>query len=141
MRILCGVIEEIVFLGKMMIRSMLSILSGYIFFYMAVLILWLVFGYGPDQDFRSSDFLIISFCFEALFAVGCGYMAAFIADRLELLHAAILSALFVISGIAYLILRLNHYPIWVPLSTIFINAPCIILGGYIRKKQVRSHNK
>lgn len=124
-----------------MIRSVLSVIAGYIFFYIAVLILWLAFGYGPDQDFQSSSFLIISIFFEALFAVGCGYLVALIADRMELLHAAILAALFVISGIAYLLLRLNHYPIWVPLSTIFVNAPCIILGGFIRRKQVRIRNK
>jgi hypothetical protein len=100
------------------------------------MILWFAFGYHPDNNFPTTNFLIVSIVCEAFFAFGCGYLAAFIAKRLELIHAGILSGIFVISGILYFILRLNHYPIWVPLSTIFINAPCILFGGFVRKKQI-----
>lgn len=96
--------------------------------------LWLAFGYGPKHEFPTTSFLIVSIIYETFFAVGCGYLVAFIARRRELLHAGILSGIFVIGGVLYFIFRLNHYPVWVPLSIIFINAPCVLLGAYLRKK-------
>lgn len=120
-----------------MIRSILAVISGYLAFYLAMLALWLVFGYGPEQKAPTAEFLLLSIFFEAIFALGSGYLIALIARRRELLHAGILSAVFVLSGVLYLLLRLNHYPIWVPLAVIFINAPCCLLGGHLRKKIVR----
>jgi hypothetical protein len=119
-----------------MIRSILAVISGYLAFYLAMLILWLAFGYGPEHKIPTTNFLILSIFCEALFALGSGYLIALIARRRELLHAGILSAIFVISGILYLVLRLNHYPVWVPLAVIFLNAPCVLLGGHLRKKRV-----
>ena len=119
-----------------MIRSILAVISGYLAFYLALLILWLVFGYGPKQKTPTTEFLILSLFCEALFALGSGVLIALIARRRELLHAGILSAVFVISGVLYLLLRLNHYPVWVPLGVIFVNAPCVLLGAYLRRKRV-----
>ena len=116
------------------IRSFAAVILGYITFYMAVLVLWLASGYNPRHDFPDTFFLILSIVCEALFAIGSGYLIAVIAKRKELFHTGILALVFVISGIIYFCLRLNHYPIWVPLSTIFINAPGVILGGFLRLK-------
>jgi hypothetical protein len=118
-----------------MIRSILAVIAGYLAFYLAMLILWLAFGYGPKQEPPTTEFLILSVFCEALFALGSGYLIALIVRRRELLHAGILSAVFVISGILYLLLRLNHYPVWVPIAVIFVNAPCVFLGGLLRIKQ------
>jgi O-antigen/teichoic acid export membrane protein len=115
-----------------MIRSILSIISGYLAFSIAVLILWLAFGYGP-KEIPPTNFLIFSIFCEAFFSVGCGYLAALIAQRRELLHAGILAAVFVIVGLGTLLFKTHHYPYWVPLSVIIINAPCAFLGGYIRR--------
>jgi hypothetical protein len=122
--------------GEKIIRSVLSVISGYIVFFIAVMILWSAFGYYPMDEFPTTNFLIISIFFEAFFAVGCGFIVAFIAGRKELIHTGILSGIFVVSGILYLFLKLNHYPILVPLSNIFINAPAILFGGYLRKKHM-----
>ena len=121
-----------------MIRSILAVISGYLAFYVAMLVLWLAFGYGPEQDIPSTGFLVISVFCEALFALGAGYLIASIARRREIIHAAFLSVLFVVSGILYLLLRLNHYPFWVPLAMILINAPCVLLGAYIRIQRIRT---
>ena len=115
-----------------MIRSIISIISGYVAFSIAVLILWLDFGYGP-KDIPPDNFLIFSIFCEAFFAVGTGYLVALIARRRELLHAGILAAIFVIIGLASLIFKTHQYPYWVALSIVLINAPCSLLGGYIRQ--------
>lgn len=116
-----------------MIRSIISIISGYVTFSIAVLILWLAFGYGPE-DIPPTNFLIFSIICEALFAAGSGYIIALIAQRQELLHAGILAGIFVIVGLGSLIFRTHQYPYWVTLSIILINAPSALLGGYIRQK-------
>jgi hypothetical protein len=115
-----------------MIRSIVSIISGYVTFSIAVLILWLAFGYGP-KDIPPDSFLIFSIFCEAFFAVGSGYLVALIAQRRELLHAGILAAIFAIIGLGSLIFKAHQYPYWVALSIILINAPCTLLGGYIRQ--------
>jgi peptidoglycan/LPS O-acetylase OafA/YrhL len=115
-----------------MIRSIISIITGYVSFSIAVLVLWLAFGYGP-KDIPPTNFLIFSIFCEAFFAVGCGYLVALIAQRRELLHAGILAAIFIIVGLGSLLFQTHHYPYWVALSIILINAPCILLGGYIRQ--------
>ena len=127
--------------GEKIIRSALSVISGYISFFIAVLILWSAFGYCPMDEFPTTNFLIISIVCEAFFAIGCGYIVALIAGRKELLHAGILSGIFAVSGILYLFLKLNHYPIWVPLSNIFINAPAILFGGYLKIRRRKSSLK
>ncbi|MFC2142336.1 hypothetical protein ACFLR7_05330 [Acidobacteriota bacterium] len=120
-----------------MIRSVLAVISGYLSFYLAMLVLWLAFGHQPKDTIPSTAFLAASVFCEALFALGSGYLIALIARRRELLHAAFLSAVFVIFGILYLLLGLNHYPLWIPLAMIVLHAPAVLLGAYLRKQRVR----
>jgi hypothetical protein len=115
-----------------MIRSIIAIISGYVTFSIAVLILWLAFGYGP-KDVPPTNFLLFSIFCEAIFAAGSGYLVALIAQRRELLHAGILAAIFVLVGLGSLLFKTHPYPYWVALSIILINAPCALLGGYIRQ--------
>ena len=122
-----------------MIRSIISIISGYVTFSIAVLILWLTFGYGP-KDIPPDNFLIFSIFCEAFFSVGAGYLVGLIAQRRELLHAGILAAIFAIVGLGSLIFKTHQYPYWVALSIILVNAPCALLGGYIRKSTKRKVN-
>ena len=51
--------------GEKIIRSVLSIISGYIVFFIAVMILWAAFGYYPMDEFPTTNFLIISIICEA----------------------------------------------------------------------------
>jgi hypothetical protein len=117
-----------------MVRSILSIITGYVVFLISVMILWLAFGYGP-KDIPPTNFLVFSVFCEALFSAGCGYLTAAIAQRRALLHAGILAAVFVIVGLGSLVFQTHRYPFWIPLSTVFINAPCALLGGYLRYKR------
>lgn len=117
-----------------MVRSILSIITGYVVFLISVVILWLAFGYGP-KDIPPTNFLVFSIFCEAFFSAGCGYLTAAIARRRALLHAGILAAVFVIVGLGSLIFQTHHYPFWITLSIVFVNAPCALLGGYIRHQR------
>lgn len=118
-----------------MLRSIISVIAGFIAWYIAVFVLWIAFGYGP-REIPPTDFLVFSICMEAIFSVGGGYLTALIAGRKEMLHSIILAAVFCLLGVISLILydAEKMGSIWLPLSTIVINAPCAVLGGWMRKK-------
>lgn len=126
--------------GTKIIRGAAAVMAGYLTFYLAVLMLWLASGYHPRRDIPSTGFLVISTVFELFFAVAAGYLIAFIARHKELLYAGIFAAFFVFTGIFYLCLRLNHYPVWFPISTILINAPGVLLGAILRIKRIYGKN-
>ena len=122
-----------------MIRSIISIIAGYVVWMLAVWILWAIFGYGI-QDVPSTGFLILSVFFESVFGLGGGYLAAIIAKRHAVRHSTILAGLFVVGGIVSVISKTSQFPVWVHLTTIFIVAPCIAVGGFIRKRQTANIN-
>jgi hypothetical protein len=122
--------------GKGMVRSIISIISGYLIFGVAVLLLWIAFGYRP-HSIPPTGFLVFSVFCECLFALGSGYVVALIARRGELLHAGILTAIFVVLGFLSVLMPVNHLPLWVNLTTIFPTSPCILLGGWIRMKTAK----
>jgi len=114
----------------------MSIISGYLIFGVAVLMLWIAFGYRP-HSVPPTGFLVFSVFCECLFALGCGYVAALIARRRELLHTGILTAIFVVMGVLSILIPMNELPLWVNLTTIFPTAPFILLGGLIRMKTIK----
>jgi hypothetical protein len=121
---------------RKMVRSIISIVSGYVIFGVAVLLLWIAFGYRP-HSVPPTGFLVFSVFCECLFALGSGYVVALIARRRELLHAGILTAIFVVLGLLSVLVPMNKLPLWVNLTTIFPTSPCILLGGWIRMKAAK----
>jgi len=118
------------------VRSIISIISGYLIFGMAVLLLWTAFGYRP-HSIPPTGFLVFSVFCECLFALGSGYVVALIARRKELLHAGILTAIFVVIGLLSVLMPMNRLPLWVNLTTIFPTSPFILLGGFIKMKTAK----
>jgi len=122
-----------------MIRSVVSIISGYVFWIISLWILWAIFGYGV-RDVPPTGFLILSVFCESVFGLGVGYLTAVIAKRHPLRNSMILAAFFILGQIVSLVFQTCPYPVWILLTTIFIVAPCIALGGYIRKRQTANIN-
>ena len=117
------------------IRSLLSFIVGYLIFGVAMLLLWTIFGYKP-KDVPPDGFLVFSIFCECLFALGGGYVAAFVANRKELVHTGILTGVVAIMGVLSLFWPQNELPWWANLATTFPIAPCFLLGGliFVRKK-------
>jgi heme A synthase len=66
-------------------------------------------------------------------AVLGGYVAAFIAGRLPLLHAGILAALFFVLGISSVVQGPQPgQPAWYPFAMLLIAPAGILIGGYLR---------
>jgi peptidoglycan/LPS O-acetylase OafA/YrhL len=117
------------------IRSLLSLIIGYLIFAVAMLLLWMVFGYKP-KDIPPDGFLVFSIFCECLFALGGGYVAALVANRKELVHTGILSGVVAVMGVLSLFWPQNELSWWANLATAFPIAPCFLLGGLmlLRKK-------
>ena len=75
------------------IRSLLSLLAGYLTFALAMVLLWMAFGHKP-KDVPPDGFLLFSIFCECFFAIGGGVVAAKIANRKELAHTGILTGIF-----------------------------------------------
>jgi peptidoglycan/LPS O-acetylase OafA/YrhL len=110
------------------IPSLLSLLAGYLIFALAMVFLWMAFGYKP-KDIPPDGFLVFSIFCECLFAIGAGYAAAKITNRKELVHTGILTGVFALFGIIALVWPHNALPWWTNLATIIPIAPCFMLGG------------
>jgi peptidoglycan/LPS O-acetylase OafA/YrhL len=123
------------------IRSLLSLIAGYLIFALAMVLLWMAFGYKP-KDIPPEGFLVFSICCECLIAVGAGYAAAKIVNWKEMAHTGILTGVFAFLGVLALIWPHNALPWWANLATIFPIAPCFLLGGlmWITKKNERKGN-
>ena len=120
-----------------MLRSILSVSIGFIAWYIHIVILWVLFGYSAERE-PPQEFLAFSLCVEALFAAGAGYISGLIARNKALLHGLLLGAVFALFGVVGVIvyiLRDYTTPLWVPLSTILIIAPCAALGGWLRSRR------
>jgi hypothetical protein len=117
------------------IRSLLSLIVGYLIFVVAMVLLWMVFGYRP-KDVPPDGFLVFSIFCECLFALGGGYTAALVSGRKELVHTGVLTGVIAVMGLLSLFWAHNELPWWANLATAFPIAPCFFLGGliFIRKK-------
>jgi len=120
-----------------MIRSIISIISGYIAWMGAVWILWALSGYDM-HDLPPTGFFIFSVFCESILGLGSGYLTGVIAKRHVLRHSMVLAAFLAIGGVVSIILKTGQESIWIPLVTLFIISPCVALGGYIRKGEVES---
>lgn len=117
------------------IRSLLSLILGYLVFAVAMVLLWMIFGYKP-KDVPTDGFLVFSIFCECLFALGGGYVAALVAKRKRLLHTGILAGIVAVMGVLSLFFPQNELSWWANLATAFPIAPCFLLGGLMltRKK-------
>lgn len=123
------------------IQSLLSLIVGYLIFAVAMLLLWMAFGYKP-KDIPPDGFLVFSIFCECFFALVGGYVAAIVANRKELVHTGILTGVIAVMGVLSLIWPQNELPWWANLATAFPIAPCFLLGGMMltRKKGRSARN-
>lgn len=118
-----------------MIRSILSIVTGYAVWTGATWLLWIAFGHGI-KEVPPTGFLIFSVVCETIFGLATGYLAGLIAGRKPWLHGTVLAGLFVVGGVVSLINGSYWGILWIPLTTIFLIAPAISWGGWLRQKRI-----
>jgi hypothetical protein len=113
-----------------MARSLAGVILGYLIFGVSAAILFQVSGQAPHKN-ASTTFMIWSTLYGASFAAIGGYVAARIAGRREILHAAVLGGLIALIGFASLIATMSSGRVWSMVATIAVMAPFTLIGGWM----------
>jgi hypothetical protein len=125
-----------------MLRSVLAILAGYVV--MAVIVMAgtaaaaAAFGLplapnaGAPVPTPGAGYLAANLLVSALGAVAGGWVAAHVARRRPLTHAAVLAALLVAAGLATLGRPQPGQPAWYPPVLLVLGPAGALLGGLLR---------
>ena len=120
-----------------MLRSVVAVVTGYLLFGLSAFAFFSLSGHDPHAP-ASAPFMVISVVYGLVFSVAGGYVAALIAGRLEIEHAFAVATLVAAIGAASYIAEAPGESKWTQLSAILIIAPVAILGGYLRRRQIRA---
>lgn len=121
-----------------MLRSILAIIAGYATFAIPIMILFLVWFGVPDPNnlpTPSMAFMLFSIVFGFAFAIAGGYVAALIAQRLEMKHAYFLSGVMVVLAVISMFTAAGKEPFWYQLANLIVGVAGVLLGGSIRAGQ------
>jgi peptidoglycan/LPS O-acetylase OafA/YrhL len=112
---------------------------GYLLFAVSAFAFFRLSGHDPHAT-AGAGFMIVSILYGLFFSVLGGYIAAAVAGegKYEIEHAFAVATLIAAIGAASLIAESPAESKWTQLSAILIVAPAAILGGYLRRRQLRN---
>ena len=115
-----------------MMRSIASVIAGYFIFAVSAGLLFQLSGVDPHTK-PGTPFMVISIIYGCVFAASGGYVTSLIARQYEIKHSIALAIL--MAAIATIGLFSVQGAHWTEIATIFVMAPCAIIGGFLRKKK------
>jgi peptidoglycan/LPS O-acetylase OafA/YrhL len=118
-----------------MIRSILAVIVGYLIFALAAFAFFQISGLPPHQPAPVS-IMLESIAFGMVFALLGGYVAAWLAQRRPLAHGIALATVLAVGAAISLFSTLGKGAVWSQVAALALMAPCAILGGWLRLKQV-----
>src|SRR5262245_40826968 len=118
-----------------MIRSIIAIMAGYFVFAVSAGLLFSLSGRDP-HDSVPAWFLVTSILYGCLFAALGGYLAALIARRKVIQHAAALTIVIGAGALVSILSRPGAGAIWSQLAALLLMAPSAMVGGYICHQQL-----
>lgn len=120
-----------------MVRSVIAVIAGYVVFAVSAILLFRLSGHDPHAP-AEIGFVLITVIYGMLFATLAGFLAALLGRRFEMEHALAVASLIAALGAASLLASVKSGAIWTQLAAILIIAPCAMLGGYLRQRQLRT---
>lgn len=118
------------------IRSLAAVVLGYVFKGVAVGIYFVASGWRPD-GVLSEKVVILGMVWRALASIAAGYLAGAIAGRKEVGHALGVALLTAFTAIASMLSpEGSQEPIWAQMTNLCIMFPLVLLGGYLRNRQM-----
>jgi hypothetical protein len=114
-----------------MLRSLLAVVVGYFVMAMSVRVLFAL-RLGGAEDTRA---LLVKLVYGTAFAAVAGYLTALIAQRSEMVHAAVLAGIMLLLGVISVLLSVE--PLWYRITDASAEVLAILLGGYARVWQVQ----
>ncbi len=119
------------------VRSIAAITAGYFIFGVSAGLLFRLAQRDPHAP-APVKFMILATVYGLVFACLGGYVAARIAGRLELLHAAILALLLATVALISLFAEIDHGPVWSQIAALLFMAPAAAVGGMVGLKSKES---
>jgi hypothetical protein len=122
-----------------MLRSVAAVLMGYLLFALTAEAFFLLSGRDPHAS-AGAAFMAVTILYGLFFSILGGYVAALVAGagKYEIEHAFAVATLIAAIGAASLIAEAPGESKWTQLSAVLIIAPAAILGGYLRRRQIRT---
>ena len=117
-----------------MLRSIGAVVAGYLVVGISSVLFFRLSGRDPHAP-APAAFMIVSAIYGFLFSILAGYLAARIAGRLELLHAAVLACLAALIALLSLFADLGRGAVWSEIVVLLFMAPAVMLGGMIGLKK------
>ncbi|KAA3645525.1 MAG: hypothetical protein DWQ07_13745 [Chloroflexi bacterium] len=131
-----------------MLRSILAVIVGFVVITILNIIAVPLFGAvlpqsvaGPDGSLPATGWIIFNLAYGLIFAAVGGYIAARLAQRTELTHAAALAAVILLLGAFYAFSGGSAGPDLLPPPTWYlvvlpaVGVAGVMLGGWLRARQ------
>jgi O-antigen/teichoic acid export membrane protein len=118
-----------------MAKSALAVLVGYFIFALSAFAFFHLSGQPPHQA-APVPTMVGSIAFGMLFALLGGYVAAWLAGRRPVAHGLAVAAVLALGATISLLSTLSKGAIWSQVAALALMAPCAILGGWLRSRQV-----
>jgi O-antigen/teichoic acid export membrane protein len=116
------------------VRSVLSVLAGYLLFAVSAFLIFKLFKQPPHQA-APLGFMVITTALGMFFALLGGYVSGLLAGRNPLGHAIGVAVILALGASVSLMSTLGKGAIWTQIAAIVFMAPSAIAGGWMRFRQ------
>ena len=117
-----------------MVRSVLAVIAGYLIFGISAGVLFALSGRDPHAR-PTPAFAAGAVAYGLLFGALAGFVAASIASRRRLVHAAVVAAIIGAIGLLSLAFQQGNGSVWTELATACLFAPAALAGGWLRARR------
>jgi peptidoglycan/LPS O-acetylase OafA/YrhL len=118
-----------------MARSILAVVVGYLIFALSAFAFFQISGQRPHEA-APITIMVGSIVVGMAFALIGGYVGARLARRRPLAHGIAVAAVLALGAAISLLSTLGKGAVWSQLAALVLMAPCAILGGWLRSRQV-----
>ena len=118
-----------------MVRSILAVVVGYFVFALSAFAFFKISGQPPHQA-APMPIMIGSIALGMVSALFGGYVAAWLGRRRPLAHGGAVAAFLALGATVSLLGTLGKGAIWSQVAALVLMAPCAVMGGWLRLRQV-----
>jgi len=118
-----------------MARSIVAVIAGYLLFALSAFAFFQISGQPPHQA-APAPIVIGSLAVGMVSALLGGYLAAWLARRRPLAHGVAVAAVLTLGAAGSLLATLGKGAVWTQVAALVLMAPCAVLGGWWRARQV-----
>ena len=118
-----------------MTRSILAVVVGYFIFALSAFAFFKLSGQPPHQA-APMPIMLESIAVGMVFALLGGYAAAWLARRRPVAHGVGVAAVLALGATISLFSALGKGAVWSQVAALVLMAPCAVLGGWLRFRQV-----